>query len=132
MNKQETGPHNVGYVIEGYACDYLKRNKYRIICRNYRSRYGEIDIVATDESALVFVEVRYRRRGSLVTPEESVSRAKIRRLKLAVRDFLWKHSGMAGNHSSIRVDLCCVTDPGEASQEGGEFDFKVIKGIIQF
>ena len=85
MKVREAGPQYTGRIAEDQACDYLRQNDYRIICRNYRSRYGEIDIVAACGSVLVFAEVRYRRRHSLVPPQESVSRAKTQRLKLTMR-----------------------------------------------
>lgn len=45
---------------ESAACDYLKREGYTIIKRNYRTRYGEIDIIAENETHIIFVEVKTR------------------------------------------------------------------------
>ncbi|NLC16231.1 MAG: YraN family protein [Firmicutes bacterium] len=120
--------HIIGRKAETLACDYLREKDYRIICRNYRSTYGEIDIVAAQQSVLVFVEVRYKKRGSLLTPQESVSRAKVRRLKLAVRDFLYKHSGILRHYDCIRVDLVCASESGEPPS----LEFNIVKGIIEF
>ncbi|HHX10857.1 MAG TPA: YraN family protein [Firmicutes bacterium] len=118
----------MGHIIEDQACDYLRQKDYCIICRNYRSRYGEIDIVAGQRSVLVFVEVRYRKRGSLVTPQESVNRTKIHRLKLAIRDFLYKHSRIVQDYDSMRVDLICASEPKDSPSPG----FTIIQGIIEF
>jgi putative endonuclease len=54
------GNRELGLAGEKAACVYLKRNGYRIISRNYRSPFGEIDIVAFREGVLVFCEVKTR------------------------------------------------------------------------
>ncbi len=125
----------LGFEIEEQACEYLRRNQYYVIFRNFVSRYGEIDIVAFDETTLVFIEVRYRGKGALVTPAESVTSRKIQRLKLAIRDFLYKHTETIGRFESIRVDLCSVTDSmdkGNRREDTTEFDFQIITGILEF
>jgi putative endonuclease len=58
---------------------HLKKAGYRILERNVRTRYGEIDLVALDADCLVFVEVRTR-RSPAPSPEESVTWRKRRRL----------------------------------------------------
>lgn len=64
---------------EDIAADYLVRHGYQIVARNWRTRAGELDIVARDGEWLVFVEVRTRRAGrgdaapTLGRPEESVT-----------------------------------------------------------
>ncbi len=123
---------SVGFRAEEQACSYLRKRGYQIIGRNYQSRYGEIDIIAHYESVLVFVEVRYRKYGSLVTPAESVGPTKIRRLKLAIRDFLSRHEEGINHGGGIRVDLCCVTGLKNAFDEAHGFDFQMLEGIIQF
>lgn len=130
--RQRRGRDNIGLRAEQQACSYLADRGYKVIGRNFRSRYGEIDIIANHESTLVFVEVRYRRHGSLVTPSESVNWTKIKRLRLAIRDFLSRHHGLVCDGDSIRVDLCCVSGPGDACEEAHEFDFELLKGIIHF
>ena len=59
---------------------------------------------------------------------ESVSRAKTQRLKLTIRDFLSKHSGIVEQYDSIRVDLVCVSGTGDPAS----LEFRTIKGIIEF
>jgi len=133
--KKNQNSRRVGFAIEEEACRYLEEKGYRIICRNFYSRYGEIDIVAYDEDVLVFIEVRYRKRGSLVRPEESVGFRKIQRLKLAIRDYLFVNAGKIGSNCKIRVDLCSVrdSDQGVGKDEGGRtsFAFKIVRGIIE-
>lgn len=70
----------LGQFGEQYACEHLARAGYRILERNVRLRGGEIDIVAQNRGTLVLVEVRTRRSRRLGTPEESITKAKARRL----------------------------------------------------
>ena len=65
---------------ESAAVAYLRHKGYSIVATNWRCRRGEIDIVAQDGPALVFVEVRTRNSRQLGTPEESVTPTKQRRL----------------------------------------------------
>jgi putative endonuclease len=55
---------------------YLERQGYRIVERNFRTPYGEIDLVARDGAALVFVEVKLRRSAVCGRPEAAVDRRK--------------------------------------------------------
>ena len=45
---------------EAYAAKYLKKHKYKIIARNYKKPYGEIDIIAENKEVIAFVEVKKR------------------------------------------------------------------------
>ncbi len=72
--------HERGLQYEQRAADYLTREGYHILERNYRSRYGEIDIVATDRNYLVFVEVKYRKNSHIQYPAEAVNAVKQARI----------------------------------------------------
>ncbi len=73
---------------ENAACKLLESRGYRILERNYRCRYGEIDIVAMDGDCTVFVEVRAKRSRSFGSPEESLSKTKQRRLTTTALTYL--------------------------------------------
>ncbi|HEX6287879.1 MAG TPA: YraN family protein [Herpetosiphonaceae bacterium] len=76
----------VGRQGEVLAAAYLQRKGYGIIATNWRCAAGEIDLITMDGPALVFVEVRTRRGSTAGLAEESVTRAKQRRLvRLAQR-----------------------------------------------
>ena len=66
----------IGDMGENYAADYLKRQKYKIIERNYRKRCGEIDIIAEKNGVIAFVEVKTRHSNTLAQPFEAVDRRK--------------------------------------------------------
>ena len=73
---------------EDLAAEALQRKGYAILARRYRTRYGEIDIVAQDEDTLVFVEVKARRTDQFGTAAESVSVSKQRRIAAMALDYL--------------------------------------------
>ena len=90
---------------EGLAARFLEDRGYRILTTNYRCAYGEVDIVAQDGQELVFVEVRTRHAESFVSPEESLSAAKVRRLVAACQDYLMARPD---GDTGWRIDLVCV------------------------
>lgn len=57
---------------EEYTVKYLKKKGYKILSRNFHSRFGEIDIIAADKSVIAFVEVKTRSQGALFSPREAV------------------------------------------------------------
>lgn len=81
---------NVGNQGEFLACEYLKKQGYGIIERNFRIRGGEIDIVAKDGDYLVFVEVKTRYSHEYGLPVESMTPWKIKHLKKAAQFYLLK------------------------------------------
>ena len=70
----------IGNYGEELACQYLKKQGYKILERNYRIRGGEVDIVARDQDYLVFVEVKARYFHEYGLPSESITPWKIKAL----------------------------------------------------
>jgi len=63
---------------EEIACKLLKNKGFKILERNFRKSYGEIDIIATDRETLVFVEVKTRSSNKFGEPEESITPYKMK------------------------------------------------------
>lgn len=80
-----------GRTGEEIAAAYLARKGYQILSRNYRCRYGEIDIVARHGQTLVFVEVKAGRSGNFGTPESWVDGRKQQHLGNAAAVYLDEH-----------------------------------------
>ena len=79
----------LGFIAEGYVAQYLKSKKYIIIARNYRQKWGEIDIIAEKDKVLVFVEVKANKKEVAgFEPEQRVSQEKLRRLHRAIQTYL--------------------------------------------
>jgi putative endonuclease len=75
---------HLGRLGERLATEHLERRGYAIVCRNHRTRYGEIDIVACDGTTLIFCEVKTRRgRGEPWDALHDAKRAQVRRMARA-------------------------------------------------
>ena len=77
-----------GAAAEALAADFLRSQGLAIMGRNYRCRFGEIDIIARDGDTLVFIEVRRRRTDAFGGAASSITRAKRARLLAAARLYL--------------------------------------------
>ena len=96
----------VGAFAEQIAADYLEREGYNILDRNYRyKRLGEIDIVARFNGTIIFVEVRYRTSTVYGTPEESLRPGKIRKVRRTALMWLTVHGC---HHLPCRCDVIAV------------------------
>lgn len=94
--------HNdLGHKGEDMAADYLQQEGYCILERNWMNNgRKELDIVATKDDVIVFVEVKTRRQGSVTSPIDAVDARKQHRICLAADSFL----------KAFRVDLPCRFD----------------------
>ena len=79
---------NLGKKGEDLAADFLIKNGYQILERNWRSSHQEIDIIASHEQTLIFIEVKTRNSNKNVMPEESISDSKIRSVTSAALKYL--------------------------------------------
>lgn len=70
----------IGNAGEKTAAHYLKRRLYRILELQYKSRFGEIDIIAQKKNIIVFAEVRTRSENYRISPADSVGKAKQNRI----------------------------------------------------
>lgn len=73
---------------ENAAREYLEQKGYEIIRMNYRTRLGEIDIIASSLKYIVFAEVKTRKNDLFAAAREHVTLAKIERILKAAEDFL--------------------------------------------
>ena len=78
----------LGGAGERLAAAWLEERGYRVLARNWRCPYGELDLVAEHEGELVFVEVKTRRGDRLGAPEEAVTAAKRRHLIASAAAYL--------------------------------------------
>jgi putative endonuclease len=103
-----TAGNRRGQQAEELARRHLEGQGLRLIARNFRSRFGEIDLVMRDRDELVFVEVRLRGQGSLLAAAESVDRRKQTRLSATALHFFQCHPGLAQTPS--RFDVVAISD----------------------
>ncbi|HYW77725.1 MAG TPA: YraN family protein [Gammaproteobacteria bacterium] len=99
-----------GARAESQAADWLKRKGLKLLERNVRSRFGEIDLVMEDDDTLVFVEVRYRSRDDYGGAVASVTPAKRARLQRAIGVYIASHP-KAGSRN-LRADVVAISGQG--------------------
>ena len=97
---------STGQWAEDQAAGHLEQHGLRLIERNFRCRFGELDLIMADADVLVFVEVRFRRSERFGGALESVTRAKQRRLLAAARAYLARRGG---GEPRCRFDVVSVT-----------------------
>jgi uncharacterized protein (TIGR00252 family) len=99
---------NKGDFGESLAENYLKKNGYRIICRNYVGKNGEIDIISEKEGLIVFTEVKLRETDGW-DPAKAVNQTKRNRIIATANEFLKEYQN-TGYVSSLdtRFDVACV------------------------
>ena len=102
----------LGQQGEALACRYLTRQGYRVVVRNYRTKQGEIDIIAEEQGTLVFVEVKTRRGHQCGHPFEAVTAAKCRQISKAALQYL-AETGREGQ--AARFDVVAISIAGEAA-----------------
>ena len=98
---------HTGDAAEDRACRHLQQLGLSLIARNYRSPYGEIDLVMRHGATLVFVEVRYRRQTAFGTPMETVDTRKQARLRATAEHYL--QQDRRNSNPACRFDIVAVT-----------------------
>lgn len=96
---------------ENIAVGELERRGYEILARRYRTRHGEIDIVAADGGTIVFVEVKARATDEFGTAAEAVTASKQRRLASMATDYLARNRLF---DRPCRFDVVAIDGVGEA------------------
>lgn len=96
---------------------HLLSRGYAILEKNYRCRYGEVDIVAQQGTELVFTEVRTRRGTEFGTPQESITATKAKHLIATSQHYLDRHSL---TDMDWRIDLVSVNWPPDGAAPGIE------------
>lgn len=83
----QTQDQQFGADSESMAVTFLKENGYKIIERNYRTKIGEIDIIAKDKDTIVFIEVKAR-KSRAYNPKEAVTSSKKRKISMVALYYL--------------------------------------------
>jgi putative endonuclease len=113
-----------GLLAESAVADFLFADGFAVLARNLRLGPLEIDIVARKRKLLAIVEVRTRAAGAWVPAFESVSRAKILRLRRAAAALWRSKSPIVRNVDRVRIDVASV------SFAGGRTRIEYVPGAI--
>jgi putative endonuclease len=103
---------------EDIATEFLRRQGYTILARNYRIASGEIDIIAREDNILVFIEVKTCRSSSFGEPETWVSERKQQQIEKVALGYLQEHDIQ---------DVDCRFDVVAVKLSGGKSRVKLIK-----
>lgn len=119
----------VALVGEEKGCEYLKKLGFKIIDRNFRKGYGEIDIVAIEETkkdgkVLVFVEVKTRTSNAFGSPLEAITPWKLKSLTKTAQFYKMIHPNLP---ESMRIDAVAVSLSGNKVN-----NIELIKNISGF
>ena len=97
---------NIGNHGENAVCDFLVRNGYEIVKRNFTIKGGEIDIIAMKENVVAFVEVKTRKPEALTSGEDAITYSKKKALIRTAEAYLRKSDR---NDCVYRFDVAVVT-----------------------
>lgn len=95
----------IGKWGEELATRLIQAQGYIIEARNYRTKYGEMDIIARKDETLVFIEVKTRTNRAYGLPEDSITRDKRQRLEAVAQCYLQDHPQFTGEW---RIDVIAI------------------------
>ena len=105
----------VGKEGEEIAARFLLDKGYKILERNYHTRFGEIDLIAVKNDVLTFVEVKLKQGDYFGTPEEMIGNSKLSQVQRMAEFYLMDKPDTAKIYKTYSIDAVCVV-----MDEGGE------------
>lgn len=111
-----TQKSELGKLGENLACEYLVEKGYKIVERNFRETWGELDIIVkSPDKTLVFIEVKtmrpYKKLG--LNPEDQLTTAKKKKLQKTALFYANSHPALIHKNKGWRIDLLALTLNGE-------------------
>ena len=100
--------YQTGRAGEEIARRFLRKKGYRILESNFHTRFGEIDLICSENRKLVFVEVKLKMGEKFGSPEEMISKRKILQIQTTSRAFLQERQKLDQNYSSYRIDAVAI------------------------
>ena len=101
-----------GNWAENIACQWLVKQGLTLKQKNFYTKYGEIDLIMSDSSQLIFFEVKYRKNNHFGSAEASITAQKCRRLTAAVETYLLINN--YGSNHPLRFDAITVVPARDA------------------
>jgi len=98
-------PGMLGSRGEKLALNFLKKQRFTLLEKNYHCRFGEIDLIMMDQSYLVFIEVRYRKSKEYGGALESIDQSKQDKLRRSAEFYL---SNSNNRNTPCRFDILCL------------------------
>lgn len=98
---------------EEMAESYLRKQGYRIIEMNHQTKFGELDIIASKNNILVFVEVKFKQTEDFGTPEEMIGKNKLNQVQRTAEMYLLNNPDIAKQFDRYQIDAVCIVGPPE-------------------
>jgi len=112
----------IGKTGEMLAGDYLENHGYTILERNYRCRFGEIDIIARDEAGIAFVEVKRRTSHRFGDPKWAITPQKQKKISMTA---LWYLKSKSQQQVKARFDVLTI------QSEKGDHRIRLLKNAFE-
>lgn len=93
---------------EEIAKHFLEKNGYKLIGQNFKNRFGEIDLVATNKGKIIFIEVKLKIGDSFGSPEEMINSKKLFQVQKTAWSFLNQNPKIAQKYQTYRIDAVCI------------------------
>ncbi|MCS7180842.1 MAG: YraN family protein [bacterium] len=106
----------IGKLGEEKAIEFLKKKGYKIVDRNYRTKIGEIDIVAQKRKEIIFIEVKTRSSDDFGLPQEAINEKKLRKMEKVAFIYL----------NSKKINLPFKFEILSIIKTGDNFNFEII------
>ncbi len=90
------------------AEDFLTKNGYRLVARNFHTRHGEVDLIVSKSNKLIFVEVKLKVGEDFGAPEEMITKHKLRQVEMTGQAFLMKYPEYENIYDSLQIDAVCI------------------------
>ncbi len=100
-----------GRMAEDMALRYLQKHDLALLARNFRSRFGEIDLIMRENNTIIFVEVRSRKNSAFLHPVETIDNSKRNKIRKTSQVFMQKTSVL--NHCNWRFDVITLIGRSE-------------------
>lgn len=98
----------VGYEGEEIAAKLLLGKGYKILERNYYTKFGEIDLIASKNNALIFIEVKLKHGDNFGTPEEMIGNSKLFQVQRMAEFYLMDKPKMTEIYKTYSIDAVCI------------------------
>ena len=102
MNKE------VGKRGEKIAAKWIEDEGYKILDKNYSTKFGEIDLIAIKDNILVFIEVKLKQTEDFGTPEEMIGSSKLAQIQRMAEFYLMDNPDIAKKYDPYRIDAVCI------------------------
>ncbi|MGJ8691616.1 MAG: YraN family protein [Thalassotalea sp.] len=107
MKWNNTNTKHKGDYTENLAKNFLIENKLKIIAQNFNCRYGEIDIIAKNADAFIFIEVKYRKQNQFGGAISAVAISKQEKIRSTAQFFLQQHQ-LNEYNTPCRFDIVAI------------------------